>query len=269
MTRVGGSGGGRAGSAGVRRRPADPAAVPAGIREIEIRRSARRTRSVSAYRDGTRFVVLVPARFSGAEEDRWVDRMVARLTRSAARTALDDEALHARARALSARYLPDAPEPATVRWSARQQLRWGSCTPVDATIRVSERLREMPRWVLDYVLVHELAHLVHADHGAGFEALVASYPLAERARGFLDGVSFAGAAGAQPPGPADPADPPHPIGPELWSRGPGADPEPDPGWPVGFDGPLTPDPPGPTVSRPTAAASRAGRAGRTGTARRP
>lgn len=213
MTRAAGSGGGRAGSSGVRRRPADPAAVPVGVREIEIRRSARRTRSVSAYRDGTRFVVLVPARFSGAEEDRWVDRMVARLTRSAAKTSLDDEQLHARARTLRTRYLPGIPEPATVRWSARQQLRWGSCTPVDATIRLSERLRDMPRWVLDYVLVHELAHLVHADHGAAFDALVATYPLAERARGFLDGVSFAGAAGEQAADPDgsdqldDPADP--------------------------------------------------------------
>jgi hypothetical protein len=70
-------------------------------------------------------------------------------------------------------------------WSGRQQRRWGSCTSSDGSIRLSNRLASYPSWVLDYVLVHELAHLVHADHGPAFQALVARYPLAERATGFL------------------------------------------------------------------------------------
>jgi hypothetical protein len=71
--------------------------------------------------------------------------------------------------------------------------RWASCTPEDGSIRVSERLRSVPSWVLDYVLVHELAHLRVAGHDAAFWSLVTRYPRAERARGYLDGLS-AGAA---------------------------------------------------------------------------
>jgi predicted metal-dependent hydrolase len=54
-------------------------------------------------------------------------------------------------------------------------------------IRLSHRLRPMPVWVLDYVLVHELAHLVEPTHSTAFWRLVARYPDAERAKGFLEG----------------------------------------------------------------------------------
>jgi predicted metal-dependent hydrolase len=70
---------------------------------------------------------------------------------------------------------------------------WASCTPENGTIRVSDRLRTVPTWVLDYVLVHELAHLLIPGHDAAFWSLVARYPRSERARGYLDGLC-AGAA---------------------------------------------------------------------------
>jgi predicted metal-dependent hydrolase len=52
-------------------------------------------------------------------------------------------------------------------------------------LRSRRRCHPFPVWVLDYVLVHELAHLAVADHGPRFHALVARYPRAERAVGFL------------------------------------------------------------------------------------
>jgi hypothetical protein len=70
-----------------------------------------------------------------------------------------------------------------------QGSRWGSCTPVDRTIRLSDRLQGMPGWVLDYVLVHELVHLRVPGHGADFWAEVEQFPRTERARGYLEGVS--------------------------------------------------------------------------------
>jgi predicted metal-dependent hydrolase len=88
-----------------------------------------------------------------------------------------------RAGQLSARY--DLPVTDTIRWSENQQWRWGSCTPSERTIRISTRLAREPGWVLDYVIVHELAHLVVPSHNARFWATVNRYPLAERARGFL------------------------------------------------------------------------------------
>ena len=97
----------------------------------------------------------------------------------------------ARARDLSQRHLGGRADPASVRWVTNQGSRWGSCTPVDRTIRLSTRMQGMPSWVVDYVLVHELAHLLVAGHGPRFWAEVENYPRAERARGYLEGVSAA------------------------------------------------------------------------------
>ena len=165
---------------------------------IEVRRSKRRRRTVSAYRDGERVVVLIPAQFSRAEEREWVDRMLERLAVREQRARRTDSELTARAQRLAARYLPDHPgaaRPTSVRWVQNQNGRWGSCTPADGTIRISHRVQEMPDWVIDYVLLHELSHLVVANHSAAFWALVGRYPKSERARGYLEGVSAAAGLG--------------------------------------------------------------------------
>jgi len=174
-----------------RRDQADEAEQPAALfpAPVEVRRSTRRRRTVSAYRDGERTVVLIPARMSRAEERRWVSVMLERLARQDARLRPSDDELMARAQDLSRRHLDGRARPASVRWVTNQGSRWGSCTPADRTIRLSTRLQGMPSWVVDYVLVHELAHLLEAGHGPGFWALVDRYPRTERARGYLEGVS--------------------------------------------------------------------------------
>ncbi len=146
---------------------------------------------MSAYRDGDRVVVLMPAAFSAADERRWVVDMVSRLQRQddrRRRTHGRDEELLRRAEDLSRLHLEGRAQPASVRWVGNQQRRWGSCTPRDSSIRLSTRLREMPLYVVDYVLVHELAHLIVSGHGPRFWAWVHRYPQAERARGYLEGV---------------------------------------------------------------------------------
>jgi hypothetical protein len=158
---------------------------------VEVRRSARRRRTVSAYRDGETTVVLIPARMSRAEERRWVAVMLERLERQDRKLRPGDDELTARAVALSKRYLGGKARPASVRWVGNQGSRWGSCTPADRTIRLSDRLQGMPAWVVDYVLVHELAHLLVPGHGSDFWAAVGRYPRMERARGYLEGVSAA------------------------------------------------------------------------------
>jgi len=149
---------------------------------------------VQAYRDGDRTVVLIPARFTRAQEQEWVAAMLARLDGTGPRgrrRAPSDADLTRRAEHLSARYLDGRARPSSVRWVGTMRTRWASCTPADATIRMSERLQQMPDWVQDYVLVHELAHLIVPGHGPRFWALVDRYPRTERARGYLDGVSAA------------------------------------------------------------------------------
>jgi len=165
--------------------------------DVEVRRSKRRKRTVSAYREGERIVVLIPASLSRKEEAEWVETMVARIEKAEQRLRLSDDDLFDRALRLSDRYLGGMAEPASVRWVANQNSRWGSCTPGDRTIRLSERLNGMPTWVIDYVLVHELAHLLEPGHDAKFWAWVDRYPQAEKAKGYL--LGWSAAAHVEPP----------------------------------------------------------------------
>ena len=164
--------------------------------EVEVRRSKRRRRTVAAYREDGKVVVLIPARMSRAQEREWVATMLARLERSERRARPSDETLQRRAEQLNHQYLHGAASPASVRWASNQQQRWGSCTPADRSVRLSTRLRGLPPWVIDYVLLHELAHLIEPGHDQRFWSLVERYPKAERAKGFLEGVATARAQGA-------------------------------------------------------------------------
>lgn len=147
---------------------------------IEVVRSARRNRSVGAqFRNGV-LRISIPAWMSDAEELHWVENMTARYRRRAHAGEID---LDARAADLARQY--GLPSPREIRWVDNMEARWGSCTKVTSTIRLSNRLAKFPGWVLDYVIVHELAHLVHLDHSPAFWQLVHRYPKAERAVGYL------------------------------------------------------------------------------------
>lgn len=147
---------------------------------VEIVRSRRRKTTLQASVVAGTIRVHVPAGMAPADEKRLVDDLVVKVRRKLQAGAVD---LPARAAALADRF--DLPEPAQISWSSRQNRRWGSCTTAAGTIRISSRLASAPPFVLDYVIVHELAHLRVAGHGPSFDALVARYPLAERARGYL------------------------------------------------------------------------------------
>ena len=157
--------------------------------DVEVRRSTRRRRTVTAYRENGRTIVLVPARMGQREIARYVDDLVKRL--DARRPLQDDEELRTRALNLSQTYLEAKATPSNVRWVTNQRRRWGSCTPVDATIRLSSRMQGMPDWVIDYVLLHELVHLLEPSHGPEFERWMQGFPRLEQARAFLEGASFA------------------------------------------------------------------------------
>ncbi|BDZ41015.1 metal-dependent hydrolase [Paraoerskovia sediminicola] len=166
---------------------------------VEVRRSRRRKSTVSAHRDGTTTVVSIPARFSRAQEREWVQRMLQRLADKERRRRPSDAELLARAQRLAERYLGGRVSPSSVRWSGNQGRRWGSCTLIDGSIRISTRVRGMPGWVLDYVVLHELTHLIHAGHGPEFWAELESYPRTDRARGFLEGVAYGRDLAGEPP----------------------------------------------------------------------
>jgi predicted metal-dependent hydrolase len=148
--------------------------------KVEVIRSPKRRKTVQARQVGGVLQISIPASMTAAEEEKWVAEMVGRMERRAATETVD---LAERATDLARQYGLKSPE--SIRWVDNQEWRWGSCTPSDRTIRISTRLGREPRWVLDYVIVHELAHLSVHGHNRAFWDLVYRYPLAERARGFL------------------------------------------------------------------------------------
>jgi len=165
-------------------------ATPPGWPEVEIRVSARRRKTSEARWVGGRIVVSLPAHLSGEAREKtiaWlVDRLVAK---HPLRTAIGDSELMARAGALSDRYRIGA-RPTSVRWVTNQMARWGSCSSHSGEIRISHRLRSVPEWVLDAVLVHELAHLVHPNHSPAFHQLANRYRRHDEAGLFLAGYGL-------------------------------------------------------------------------------
>jgi predicted metal-dependent hydrolase len=160
---------------------------------VVVRRSARRKRTVTAYREAGTIVVLIPQRMSKTDEQKWVSDMVAKVVarEQKRKVSADDGALARRAIELSQRYLQPAlgyvPTPTSVHWVTNQNQRWGSCTPTTGAIRLSHRMLPMPSWVTDYVLLHELTHLTEHRHSPRFWGLVRAYPHAEKAEGYLEG----------------------------------------------------------------------------------
>ena len=161
----------------------DPNAVP----EVEIRASARRRKTGVAFWEGGRVVVVVPERMSRAARTEFAEQLVKHLLQRTGRRHASDAGLEARAAHLADTYL-DGIRPASIRWSTRQQRRWGSCSlPVAREIRIAARLQTVPEWVLDGVIIHELAHLLEAGHTPRFYELANSYPRQGEAHTYLEG----------------------------------------------------------------------------------
>jgi hypothetical protein len=128
--------------------------------------------------------LLVPASMPNAEREHWAEVMTRRLQRRAERARPSDAKLMERAHRLNKRHFGGILEWKSIGFTDMERL-WGSCTFTDGAIRIARRAASLPDWVLDYLLMHELAHLMHSDHGSAFHELENRYPLAERAKGYL------------------------------------------------------------------------------------
>ena len=164
-----------------------PAMEISGGAEVKVIRNSRRRRSISAYREHGSIIIQVPARLSNSKIQEVIPEMVEKILSREAREKLSDKELLNRANHLLDIYLPEFKvRPASVTWRQMNE-RWGSCTTVDRTIRISDRLSGAPQYVLDYLLVHELIHLEIADHGQAFTELLSRFTDSERANSFLEG----------------------------------------------------------------------------------
>lgn len=148
--------------------------------QVEVTRSRRRKRTVGSELRGDVLRITVPWWMTDTEIAHWVDKTRASWTRKRSAERFD---LPRRAASLARTH--GLPQPQSIRWSDNMNRRWGSCTPATGTIRLSSALAGFPDWVVDYVIVHELAHLEVPAHNAAFWSLVRRYPRTERAIGYL------------------------------------------------------------------------------------
>lgn len=193
--------------------------------EYAIRRSARARHSRITITEDGMVVVVLPTRAPAREADllverhtAWIARHVGRITArrralalrpslahgrilsiggqpeivragtESERAALERRLRRAARLAIAERIAARAPEMNVIvkRLMIRdQRTRWGSASR-SGTLSFSWRLILAPPDVLDYVVVHELAHLRAAGHGSGFWRLVKDhYPDPARARKWL------------------------------------------------------------------------------------
>jgi predicted metal-dependent hydrolase len=155
--------------------------VPPPIRIVATR---RRRRTVAARLRAGVLELLVPDWMSQAERLRWAEVMSQRLQRRVERSRPSNDRLASRANTLNARHFGGRLQWTSIEFAEMSHL-WGSCTFTSGAIRIATRAAALPDWVLDYLLVHEMAHLEHSDHGPAFRELEKRYPLSERARGYL------------------------------------------------------------------------------------
>ena len=166
---------------------AEKAPAPQNLPPVRVIRSPKRNKTVSARMSDGVLIVRVPAWTTKDEEQALVSKVLARFEE---KWRCGHLPLEPRARELAARF--GLPEPRSIKWSSRQRLRWGSCSTSSGDIRISSRLADAPPWVLDHVIIHELAHLVVAEHSPEFQAIVNRNPYAERAEGYLLALSDIG-----------------------------------------------------------------------------
>ena len=157
---------------------------------IQVIRSARRRRTVGARLENGVLIIRAPEAMTDEDLAPFIENLKKRVQRRSSRLPQSDQELERRAREFNRKYFDGELAWHSVRYVTNQNSRFGSCTPDDGTIRISHRLASMPAWVRDYVLVHELTHLIERNHGPSFWRIVNRYPLAERARGYLMAVGL-------------------------------------------------------------------------------
>ena len=157
---------------------------------VEVRRSRRRTRTISAYREKDAIVVLIPARLSAVEEQQWVTTMVERVTKAERRRRRSDDDLVRRAATLSRQYLDGSRGAGLGPLGRQPALPLGFLhpgRPDDPDLRASARRCRRTSSTMSCSTSSPTSWCMAT--ATEFWAWVNRYPLTERARGFLDGVS--------------------------------------------------------------------------------
>lgn len=159
------------------------------ISSVKILRSKKRRRTVSAQMSKDILVVRAPENIGEEFLQKVIAKLKARIERKQLKEGLNNGAeLIQRAREFNFRYFENKLKINSIEYVTNQNSKFGCCNYRTGCIRISHRISSMPRWVRDYVIIHELAHLEFPNHGREFWQAVNRYKFTERARGYLLGV---------------------------------------------------------------------------------
>ena len=154
--------------------------------KVEIRRSKRRKKTVSAKLYGDVMHVFAPHNIPEKELKKVIKNFKKRFARQNIKKKLNEEQnLNEVFNKLNKIYFDGKIKIKSIEYVTNQQKRCGSCNYKKKTIRIAHYLAHMPEWVRDYVIIHEMAHILEPNHSKAFWNIVYRYNLAERARGFL------------------------------------------------------------------------------------
>jgi predicted metal-dependent hydrolase len=170
-------------------------ALPSDLPQYRVVRKERRRRSISAFRQGGVIEIHIPAKLSKRQELEIIPEMIAMVLRREGRSRKTDLQLLEIGMELLAKYLPDFDVvPASINWRNMSE-RWGSCTTVDRTIRISDRLIGAPNYVLNYIIFHELIHLRIPGHDQDFYNYLNRFTDQQKCEAFLEGFELGSQSG--------------------------------------------------------------------------
>jgi predicted metal-dependent hydrolase len=156
------------------------------INSIKILRSKKRRRTVSARLVKDILIVRAPENIPESRLEKVIAELKAKIERKQLKEDLNKrENLVQRAREFNLRYFENKLNISSIEYVTDQHSKFGCCNYRTGRIRISHRISAMPQWVRDYVIIHELAHLVVPGHSQAFWNIVNRYKLTERARGYL------------------------------------------------------------------------------------
>jgi predicted metal-dependent hydrolase len=162
---------------------------------VSVNPDSRLRRTVRWMLRGSEIQMRVPQSMNRSQIEKMIEDILPRIARQRKRARKQaDVNLMTRAAEINAAYFGGELTWHTIRWVKNMDRRLGSFTTggtTDGDIRISERIRRWPQYVIDYILAHEMCHRIFPNHSAEFWAYLSRYPHTEKAIGFVEGVAYA------------------------------------------------------------------------------
>ncbi len=159
--------------------------------KVRVIRSQNRSKTVGAKLMNDTMIVYAPAAISGEKLNKFIDKFCKGFQKVRLKKELNiTHNLKIVAENLNRRYFAARLNIQSIEYVTGQDKMFGVCDHIAGKIRISHHLTQMPAWVRDYVIIHEMAHLIEPNHGKSFWDIVARYKLAERAKGYLMAKGF-------------------------------------------------------------------------------